>query len=88
MFVNYYKGSNACTGAQAGPSAGGGGVTSMQEQLAKCNQKADLDDWQKHFSKQFSNLFQRVERIRNYKLQAELFKKLTPNKKGRRLPIF
>ena len=48
----------------------------------------DLDDWQKHFSKQFHHLFRRVGRIRNYKVQAEFFKNLLPiQQKGRRVPI-
>ena len=50
--------------------------------------KDDLDDWQKHFSRQFHHLFRRVGRIRNYKLQAEFFKNLVPiQQKGRRVPI-
>ena len=48
----------------------------------------DLDDWQKHFSKQFHHLFRRVGRIRNYKVQAEFFKTLVPiQQKGRRVPL-
>ena len=48
----------------------------------------DLDDWQKHFSKQFHHLFCRIGRIRKYKLQAEFFKNLIPiQQKGRRVPI-
>ena len=48
----------------------------------------DLDDWQKHFRQRFHHLFHRVGRIRNYKVQAEFFKNLTPiQQKGRRVPI-
>ena len=48
----------------------------------------DLDDWQKHFRKQFNHLFHRVGRICNYKVQAEFFKKLILiQQKGRRVPI-
>ena len=46
----------------------------------------DLDDCQRHFSKQFNHLFPRVGRIRNYKVQAEFFKNLIPiQQKGRRV---
>ena len=45
-----------------------------------------LDQWREHFSKQFSNLGS--GKIRNYKVQAELFKSLLPiQQKGRRVPI-
>ena len=48
----------------------------------------ELDSWQTYFSKQFSNLFSRVGKIRNYKVQAEFFENLTPvQQKGRRVPI-
>ena len=50
--------------------------------------EGELDSWQSYFSKQFSNLFNRVGKIRNYKVQAEFFENLTPVKqKGRRVPI-
>ena len=43
---------------------------------------------QNYFSKQFTNLFKRVEKIRNYKVQAEIFEKLTPvQEKCQRVPI-
>ena len=38
----------------------------------------NLDQWQDYFSKQFSKLFTRVGKIRNYKVQAEIFKTLVP----------
>ena len=44
--------------------------------------------WQKYHSKQFSNLFKREEKSRNYKVQAENFKNLTPMQdKSRQVPI-
>ena len=50
--------------------------------------EGELDSWQSYFSKQFSNLFNRVGKIRNYKVQAELFENLIPvQQKGRRVPI-
>ena len=50
--------------------------------------EGELDSWQTYFSKQFSNLFNRVEKIRNYKVQAEFFENLTPvQPKRRRVPI-
>ena len=50
--------------------------------------EGELDSWQTYFSKQFSNLFNRVGKIRNYKLQAEFFENFIPVKqKGRRVPI-
>ena len=46
--------------------------------------EGELDSWQTYFSKQFSNLFSRVGKIRNYKVQAEFFENLTPvQQKGR-----
>ena len=56
------------------------GVHNMQPDGSTVELDDDLDDWQKHFSKQFH----RVGRIRNYKVQAEFFKKLIPiQQKGR-----
>ena len=50
--------------------------------------EGELDSWQTYFSKQFSNLFSRVEKIRNYKVPAEFFENLTPvQQKGSRVPI-
>ena len=50
--------------------------------------EGELDSWQTYFSKQFSNLFNRVGKIRNYKAQAEFFEDLIPvQQKGRRVPI-
>ena len=64
------------------------GVNSIHSQEGTVETDNDLDDWQKHFRKQFHHLFRRVGRIRNYKVQAEFFKNLTPiQQKGRRVPI-
>ena len=51
--------------------------------------EGELDSWETYFSKQqFSNLFSRVGKIRNYKVQAEFFENLNPvQQKGRRVPI-
>ena len=50
--------------------------------------EGELDWWQTYFSKQFSNLFNRIGKIRNYKVQAEFFENLIPvQQKGRRVPI-
>ena len=50
--------------------------------------EGELDSWQTYFSKQFSNLFSRVGKIRNYKVAAEFYENLTPvQQKGRRVPI-
>ena len=47
-----------------------------------------LDPWQIYFSKQFNNLFNRVGKIKNYKVHADFFETLTPiQQKGRRVPI-
>ena len=40
--------------------------------------EGELDSWQTYFSKQFSNIFSRVGKIRNYKVQAEFYENLTP----------
>ena len=52
--------------------------------------EGELDSWQTYFSKQFSNLFNCVGNIKNYKKQkqADFFENLTPvQQKGRRVPI-
>ena len=47
-----------------------------------------LDNWQTYFSKQFENLFNRVGKIKNYRVHADFFETLTPiQQKGRRVPI-
>ena len=52
------------------------------------SQEGELDSWQFYFSKQISNLFNRIGKIRNYKVQAEFLENLTPvQQKGRRVPI-
>ena len=64
------------------------GVNSIHSKEGTVSTDNDLDDWQTHFSKQFQHLFRRVGRIRNYKVQADFFKNLTPiQQKGRRVPI-
>ena len=64
------------------------GVNSIHSKEGTVVTDNDLVDWQKHFSKQLHHLFRRVGRIRNYKVQAEFFKNLTPiQQKGRRVPI-
>ena len=51
-------------------------------------QEGELDSWQTYFINQFSNLFNRVGKIKNYKVQAEFFENLTPvQQKGRKVPI-
>ena len=40
--------------------------------------EGELDSWQTYLSKQFSNLFNRLGKIRNYKVQAEFFENLIP----------
>ena len=50
--------------------------------------EGELDSWQSYFSKQLSNLFNRVGKIRNYKVPAEFFENLIPlQQKRRRVPI-
>ena len=47
-----------------------------------------LDPWQIYFSKQFINFFNRVGKIKNYKVHADFFEPLMPiQQKGRRVPI-
>ena len=49
--------------------------------------EVSLDPWQIYFSKQFKNLFNRVGKIKNYKVHADFFETLTPiQQKGRRVP--
>ena len=47
------------------------GIKNIHGQLAHYEQGAALDDEQKHFSKPFSNVFNRIERICNDKIQGE-----------------
>ena len=56
---------------------------------AETSSKEDsLDPWQTYFSEQFDNLFHRIGKIKNYKVQADFFETLTPiQQKGRRVPI-
>ena len=58
------------------------------EQDAPRKPDITLSLWQEHFSKQFSNLFRGVGKIRNCKIQADFFKNLTPvQQNGRRVQI-
>ena len=48
----------------------------------------NLDQWQDYFSKHLTNLFTLAEKIRNYQVQAEFFKKLLLiQQKGRQILI-
>ena len=59
-----------------------------EEPTEESRQDGELDSWQIYFNKQFSKLFNRVRKIRKYKVQAEFFENLTPvQQKGRRVPI-
>ena len=62
-------------------------VLSIQETAGE-EGEGQLEKWQDYLSKLFSNLFKRVGKIRNYKVQAEFFNSLIPiQQKGRRVPI-
>ena len=63
-----------------------GRVCNIQKQGDILEMNEDLDDWQKHFGKQFNHIFHRVGRIRNYKVQAEYFKNLIPIQQKGYLP--
>ena len=64
------------------------GVHNIQKKGDIMEMDEDLDDWQRHFSKQFNHLFHRVGLIRKYKVQAEFFKNLIPiQQKCRRVPL-
>ena len=55
-----------------------------EEDTEASRQEGELDSWQTYFSKQYSNLFNRIGKIRNYKMQADFFENLTPvQQKGR-----
>ena len=55
---------------------------------AEQQQDETSDEWQLCFSKQFHILFNRIRRIRNYKVQADFFKALMPaQQKSRRVMI-
>ena len=63
-------------------------VKSDQATAEATDVEDSLDNWQIYFSKQFENLFNRVGKIKNYKVHADFFAKLTPiQQKGRRVPI-
>ena len=62
-------------------------VMSIQETVGD-EGVSQLEKWQDYFSKLFSNLFNRVGKIRNYKVKAEFSNNLiTIQQKGRRVPI-
>ena len=59
-----------------------------EEPKRELGQDGELNLRQNYFSQQFSNFFIGVGKIRNYKVQAEFFEKLTPvQQKGRRVQI-
>ena len=63
-------------------------VQGEQPGAERSSVEKSLDPWQTYYSKQFINLFRRVNKIKNYKVQTELFETLHQyNKKGRRVPI-
>ena len=50
-------------------------IMSIDEEDKEASQQdGELDSWQTYFSKQFSNLFKRKAKKRNYKVQAEFLK--------------
>ena len=49
-----------------------------EEPMEQSQQDGELNSWRFYFKKQFPNLFNRVEEIRNYEVQAEFFENLTP----------
>ena len=62
-------------------------VMSIREPVGN-DGESQLEKWQDYFSKLFPNLFNRVGKIRSYKVQAEFFNKLIPiQQNGRRVPI-
>ena len=62
-------------------------VLSIQETVGEKGE-GQLEKWQNYFSKLFCNIFKRVGKIRNYRVQAELFNNLIPiQQKGRRVLI-
>ena len=62
-------------------------VISIQETVED-EGESQLEKWQDCFSKLFSNLINRMGKIRPYKVQAEFFNKLISiQQKGRRVPI-
>ena len=74
-------------GLQLVQQSPGDQIMSIENQDA-LEPEGELDSWQTYFSRQFSNLFNRVGQIGNYKVQAEFFENLFPvQQKGRRVPI-
>ena len=78
---------------QADPSAAvmniqGTDDSSCEKEQAGEAEDERMDPWQQYFSELFPKLFTRIGKIRNYKVQAEFFKKLVPKQqKGRRVPV-
>ena len=63
-------------------------VQSDQSAAEATEVEDSLEHWQTYFSKQFENLFNRVGKIKNYRVHADFFETLTPiQQKGRRVPI-
>ena len=76
-------------GLQLAQQAPGDQIMSIDEEDKETSrQEVEQDSWQTYFSKQFSNLFNRIGKIRNGKVQAEFFENLTAvQQKGRRVLI-
>ena len=53
-------------------------VQSDQSAAEATEVEDSLDHWQTYFSKQFENFFNRVGKIKNYRVHADFFEKLTP----------
>ena len=53
-------------------------VQGKQPGAETSSEEDSLNPWQTYFSKQFDNLFHRVGKIKNYKVQAEFFETSTP----------
>ena len=63
-------------------------VESDQSAAEATEVEDSLDHWQTYVSKQFENFFNRVGKIKNYRVHADFFETLTPiQQKGRRVPI-
>ena len=64
------------------------GTVMTIDQDAKDDLGPQLTPWQEYFSKQSGKLFNRVGKIKNYKVQENFFEKLNAvQQKGQRVPI-
>ena len=62
-------------------------LMSIQETVGDKGE-SQLEKWQDYFCKLFSNIFSRMGKIRNYKVQTEFLNNLIPiQQKGLRVPI-